>query len=438
MTQDLDALAKKYGGVQVDSMDSLAEKYGGNSAVNGVRQKATPFLEQARLSFGNKAEQASIVNPKGFDIGDIGRQAGKIPGFLGLSGGIAAGTAASAGNPLSPLAILGGGAGATIGEGVRTGIGKLLGVQQGTTPEEQVKSQSIEAITGAASAGVSGAITVGLNKLFPALKDAAIDISNKAVGPVKISAKAKAISQSVNTELSKKFPELGFKATESVGEGFLREGGVQTGRGIVETAKLTKKVIGDNMSKVIASSPVKAIQSSGIDKESISLLSQYSKSLNIAPETLANIVGGKPVPVNDWILLYRKLYGFIPKGAWDKVDPAMAWQKDALLKLAVQMSKETEKLIPAMSPLNDSYGLWSAIGNNVLNKLARNKDAQFMTLTQLMNIISKKTISSFPVKTGAAVGLNKLSQMQISNSAEALGAIGIMELFKSMEEEGKK
>lgn len=110
-----------------------------------------------------KGRDVYRLDPKGFDIGDLGDIAGKAIPLATSIAGTAVG--AIAGAPTGPGAIAsaaaGGAAGGAAGEAARQGIGKLFGVTSGISGKEIAKEGAF-GLVGGLTAGVGGRVAAGI------------------------------------------------------------------------------------------------------------------------------------------------------------------------------------------------------------------------------------------------------------------------------------
>jgi len=129
-------------------------------------EKYSSLTEQFKAGFGSKEERAKIKNKPGLDLGDLAGFAGDIPAIAGsILGGAAAGGATLGGG-----AIAGASAGAAAGDLVRTGIGKLMGMQKDKGLGSALKSAAGEAALTGGTLGVFkgvGGIANKARKILP-------------------------------------------------------------------------------------------------------------------------------------------------------------------------------------------------------------------------------------------------------------------------------
>lgn len=148
------------------------------------------YIQQKGIGTNAKGD---IMQPEGFDLGDITSKAGGLLPILGSIGGAVTALPAAAavgvgtgglGLPAS-LAIEGAASagGAVAGEGARQGIGEMIGVRQNESQAESAKDLAFEGTVGTIAPGVGRATTAVGRPIVRSVGNSAVKAFTKALNP---------------------------------------------------------------------------------------------------------------------------------------------------------------------------------------------------------------------------------------------------------------
>lgn len=341
-------------------------------------------------------------------------------------------------------------------QGAAVGLGQSMAAEK--SAGDVAKDTIISGIIGGGLSIANSVAKYGIHKVADSMAQSFV---NSAIGPTK-NAKIK------DQILTQAKQELGKTNKQTLAQKFLANGKIGTNKGLIKSSIEITNDVGDKMDDVLKGSTGKTpISMSGVAEKFDDLINQTKSVLGdkaAAPlEALKKTYTskGQSITAKEATQLYRAIYKLLPDKAWSVSNPSLVPAKEALRNVAGTLSDRVTKAVPAMKPLNFTFGMWKEVESNLLTReaskglikpLTEKIAAAAIIPTTIANPVAgaslaaglgvEKALTSAPVKLSAGFLLEKIANanlpQQVTEALKQLILRGVSEGNQNTTEQDQK